>query len=275
MRITQPWCDFINEHSIRMGVSLDGPRHIHDRQRVDRAGQGTFARVLQGVQLLQKNNISPSILMVLTNYALDYPDEIWTFLREQNLTNVSFNLEEVNGAHTRSSLESAEDIRRYKRFLQRILELREGSDFPLSLREIDAPLARIRYLTRPVFSQENAPGAILSFDYQGNVSTFASELLTMTDPHAGNFLLGNVLNQSLTEMFRQPKFVAINDAVQRGVARCQTTCAYFDVCGGGSPVNKMSEHGTFDVAETMYCKLKIQASLEATIEYMEARYLAR
>jgi uncharacterized protein len=274
MRITQPWCDFINEHNIHMGVSLDGPQHMHDRNRIDRAGQGTHARVLQGLHLLQQNKIAPSILMVLTNYSLDYPDEIWGFLREHDLHNVSFNIEEINGANTHSSLENEEDIKRYKRFLRRILTLREKNAFPLSFREIDLPLARIRYLTEPVFSQENAPGSILNFDYQGNVTTFASELLTMTDPQGSDFLLGNVLDQSLAEMFSQPKFLAINESVQQGVARCQATCAYFDVCGGGSPVNKISEHGTFDVAETMYCKLKIQASLEATMEHLEARYLA-
>jgi uncharacterized protein len=44
--INQAWCDFIKSHNVHVGISLDGPRYIHDAYRVDRADRGTFDRAL-------------------------------------------------------------------------------------------------------------------------------------------------------------------------------------------------------------------------------------
>jgi len=48
-RITQQWCDFINNHQVNIGISLDGPKYIHDANRVDRAGKGTFERIIEDI----------------------------------------------------------------------------------------------------------------------------------------------------------------------------------------------------------------------------------
>ncbi len=272
IRITQQWCDFIKQYDIRVGVSLDGPQHIHDHSRVDRAGRGTFIRAMRGIELLQQNGIEPSIIMVLTKYALDYPDEIWQFFRDHHLTKLAFNIEEVNGAHTRSTLEYEQGIQdKYKQFLRRILELRGHCEQPPFVREIDTFLDRISHLSEAVCSQENRAGAIVSVDVAGNISTFVSELLTMTHPRYGDFLLGNICDAALEDMLTGPKLQEIDKEIQCGVMRCQQTCAYFDFCGGGSPANKLSEHGTFDVTETLYCRLKIQATMDVVLEHVEQR----
>lgn len=267
--ITQEWCDFINRHQINIGVSLDGPQFLHNRSRLDRAGRGTFAQTMHGVKLLQQNNIEPTILIVLTDDALEYPDEIWQFFTQQNLTHIGFNLEEINGAHTQSSLQSEASRDKYKRFFTRLLELHASATNPLFIREVDTILNRIRFLARPVQSMENTPMAMLSFDAQGNASTFASELLTMSHPHLGNFHLGNVHKSTLEEMRTSPKLARINAEIQEGVNQCRQKCDYFAFCGGGSPVNKLSEHSTLACTETMHCKLKIQTAIDAALEYLD------
>jgi uncharacterized protein len=274
MLITQQWCDFLKQYQVHVGVSLDGPQHLHDQSRVDRAGKGTFERTMRGIRLLQQNGIEPSIIMVLTNDALDYPDEIWQFFSDHHLTKLAFNSEEINGAHTRSSLDNGEEVgERYKHFLRRILELRDRCEGqPPFIRDVNTFLGHSQELTDPLRSQASAAGAIMSFDSVGNVSTFASELLTMKHPHYGDFLLGNVFDGPLEDLFASAKHLAIQQEIQRGVARCQQRCAYFDFCGGGSPANKFSEHGTLDATETLYCKLQIQATVDVILEHEERRY---
>lgn len=270
--MTQQWCDFIKQHHIRVGVSLDGPQHIHDAHRVDRAGRGTFERAMRGIQLLQQNDIEPSVIMVLTDYALNYPDEIWHFFCEHHLNRIAFNVEEMNGAHTWSSLARNQEIKeKYRRFLQRLLELREQSATPPFVREIDTFLGRVYHLNTMVRSQENSPGTLVSFDSTGNVATFASDLLTMAHPDYGDFLLGNIFDGTLEELLSGPKLHAMNQEIQQGVLRCRQTCAYFGFCGGGSPANKFSEHGTLDATETLSCQLKIQATLDVILKYLEQR----
>lgn len=88
---------------------------------LDRAGRGTFERTIAGLQLLQKNDIHPYILMVLTQEAINDPDMIWQFLVEQQIRSMGFNTENVVNAHTHSSLKTEEDIQKYRRFLLHIL----------------------------------------------------------------------------------------------------------------------------------------------------------
>src|SRR5579864_2874902 len=152
--INQEWCDFIKRHDVHVGVSLDGPRHVHDAHRVDRAGKGTFPRTLHGLKLLQQNNIDASIIMVLTRYALAYPDEVWQFFIEHGLTHLAFNVEEIEGVHTASSLTTSDTVPQFKRFFTRILELRDTLDNPPSVRELDTMINRIKCTNVPIRSQE-------------------------------------------------------------------------------------------------------------------------
>ncbi|HXR65900.1 MAG TPA: radical SAM protein [Ktedonobacteraceae bacterium] len=305
--ITQRWCDFINAHQIEISISLDGPQQIHDAHRVDRAGRGTFARIMQNIELLHKNGISPGILMVLTRETLADPDALWQFLLERDIKSVSFLLEEallqypqpdrkdegnltpplmpVNGGYPvrkipRKSndfipgtvqtipLSSQHDLEQYTTFLQRILELRAQCQHPPFIRELDLLIERVKHSEYPLRSQANTPLAVISFDCDGNISTLSPELLTLSHPRYANFLFGNVLQNSLEDMLSQPNFLEINAEVQRGVANCRKACEYFVFCGGGSPVNKLSETGTFASTETSHCRLKIKTTTDVVIEHL-------
>ena len=43
------WCAFFKEHNFLVGLSVDGPRDLHDTYRVDRRKRGTFDRVMAGL----------------------------------------------------------------------------------------------------------------------------------------------------------------------------------------------------------------------------------
>jgi len=48
------WCAFFKEHYFLVGLSVDGPRELHNAYRVDRRGQGTFDLVMQGWRALRR-----------------------------------------------------------------------------------------------------------------------------------------------------------------------------------------------------------------------------
>ena len=64
-RIDDEWAEFFRENQFGVGVSLDGPREIHDRQRLDAGGKPSFDRVLGGLDTLRRHGIPSSILMVV------------------------------------------------------------------------------------------------------------------------------------------------------------------------------------------------------------------
>src|SRR5271155_3602272 len=56
------WCAFFKEHNFLVGLSVDGPRELHDTYRIDRRKKGTFDRVMQGWRQLRKHGVDFNIL---------------------------------------------------------------------------------------------------------------------------------------------------------------------------------------------------------------------
>jgi len=181
------------------GLSIDGPAFLHDRHRRTRGGLATLDRALGGVRLLQGHQVPFYVLTVLTALSLDYPDELFDFYRENGIGSVGFNVEEIEGPHTASSLQAADTPQRFRRFLARFLRLARAADPPLSVREFEVSAGAVvgphRY-GRGSRTQENKPWAIVNVDYAGNFSTYSPELLGLSSPRHGNFTLGNVATDS-------------------------------------------------------------------------------
>lgn len=269
--VTQAWCDLFNAHPAHVGVSIDGPQRIHDANRVTRSGRGTFERAMRGVRLLQENGIPVHNIAVLTSESLDRPDELWDFFVGHGMTRLAFNVEEAEGAHAESSVRHGDDVRRYQAFFRRLRERRRASGLDVRIRELDNMEERVRFAVGEPRSALNEPMGTLSFDCEGNVSTFSPELVTMRHPRYGDFKFGNVFDGGVDDLLEDDRFRRVHDEITRGVGRCRATCPYFSVCGGGEPVNKLGENGTFDSAETMHCRLIVQALCDLVLEDVEER----
>jgi uncharacterized protein len=81
--LNDEWCQFFKENNFLIGLSLDGPRHLHDTFRVDKGGAPTFDRVMRGLRLLQKHGVEYNILVTVNRVTGDHPKEIYRFLRDE------------------------------------------------------------------------------------------------------------------------------------------------------------------------------------------------
>jgi uncharacterized protein len=77
------WCEFLKENNYLIGLSLDGPRELHDANRVDKGGRPTFDKVMRGLRLLQKHGVDFNILTTVNRVNGDHPVEIYRFLRDE------------------------------------------------------------------------------------------------------------------------------------------------------------------------------------------------
>ena len=77
------WVEFFKEHNFLIGISLDGPRELHDVYRLDKGGKPTHDRVMRGLRLLQKYEVDYNILTAVNRVNADYPLDIYRFLREE------------------------------------------------------------------------------------------------------------------------------------------------------------------------------------------------
>ncbi|MFN2236572.1 MAG: anaerobic sulfatase maturase, partial [Anaerolineales bacterium] len=81
--LNDEWCQFFKENNYLIGISIDGPQHLHDAHRVDKGGKGTFNKVMRGLRLLQKYGVEYNVLMTVNRVNADYPREIYHFLRDE------------------------------------------------------------------------------------------------------------------------------------------------------------------------------------------------
>lgn len=269
--IDQAWCDFVLETGLQVGVSVDGPAFLHDRHRKTRSGAGTHARTLRGIRRLQDNGIDFHAICVLTRDSLDYPDEIFDFFADNNIGQIGFNIDEIEGANHDSTLTGVGTDTLFRRFLRRFLDLLKQHPGILSVREFDDTMSAIAAdENAAIYNHQVMPFGIVSVDADGNISTFSPELLGQSSRTYGDFAFGNVHQGGLDDVENNAAFQKTRREIKAGLSRCRETCDYYGVCGGGAPSNKFFEHGRFDETETMYCRLTKMAVTDIVISDIEA-----
>jgi uncharacterized protein len=256
MLIDQEWCDFIKKWRVGVGVSIDGPQQLHDTNRVTRAGKGTFDRTIAGIRLLRRESVPFHVITVLSEKSMHAPDELLDFYVSEGIDDVCFNVEESEGTYVSGLLSSGNAAESFRHFLDRFWTLSRKSTRIQFIREIDGMIPRI---FRPEQSRaENAqvePFGMVNIDCHGNVSSFSPELLGYKSTVYNDYIVGNILTESLEDMLRSPAMQAMMRNIGAGVEMCRKGCDYFSVCGGGAPVNKLAENGSFASSRTAFCSL--------------------
>jgi uncharacterized protein len=271
--LTPQWVDFIrSDPRIHVGISIDGPAFLHDTHRKGRDKKGSHAQAMKGISLLKNAGITFDCIAVVTRDALDYPDEFFDFFVELGPRMLSINAENTDGVNLQTSLSGSEVEQRYRRFLRRIadLHLREQRFTLRNFLWAELQLKAIAEGRDPARCNSgnrlNIPWKIISIDWQGNLQTFSPSLLGTEIPGVGASL-GNVNHHRLEELRSSNRFRQLSARIEKGVELCRRGCSHFEHCGGGSPAHRWFEHGQFEIAETAYCRLEVQASWD---QYLDA-----
>lgn len=77
------WCQFFKQHGFLVGLSVDGPRELHDTYRRDRLARGTFDKVMDGWRLLRRYDVDFNILCTVNAANEHHGREVYRFLRDE------------------------------------------------------------------------------------------------------------------------------------------------------------------------------------------------
>jgi uncharacterized protein len=269
--IDDAWCGFFAEEQVAVGVSIDGPQHLHDINRRTRSGHGTFERAIAGIRRLRRNGVPFHVISVLSAESLASPDEMFNFYVAERIERVCFNVEESEGDHISRSFGEAGIADAYYHFLREFWRLAAGApDRFAFIREIDdATQLVLRPKEAPFFNQLVEPFAITSMDWAGNLATFSPELLGLKNPAYDDFILGNINRDRLVDLPLRPAFLKMRADIDAGVELCRQSCEYFSICGGGEPVNKLAENGTFISTETTFCRMTKMRATDLVLDLLE------
>ena len=79
--LTPEWADFLRENRFLVGISIDGPRDIHDKYRKDKGGAGTFDKVLRGISLLRAHGVEFNTMSTVNKVSEGRGLEVYRFLQ--------------------------------------------------------------------------------------------------------------------------------------------------------------------------------------------------
>lgn len=80
--LNEEWANFFRDNSFLVGISIDGPRELHDAYRVDKGGQPTFDRVLRGIEVLKQGNVEFNTLTTVHRANSTKPLQVYRFLKD-------------------------------------------------------------------------------------------------------------------------------------------------------------------------------------------------
>ncbi len=230
--INKDWARFFREYNFLIGLSLDGPEHVHDHYRRHLNGQGSWSKVVDAATLLLDSDVATNALVVVNDYSVRFPEEIYEFLKSLGLTYMQFIpcLEpdpERPGRPTSFSVPAE----RYGDFLLRLYELWKA-DFqnhrPLTyIRNFEALVFAFAGLTPPDCTLHKECGMYVVVEHNGDV--YSCDFYVQPE-----WKLGNVKEKRLVDM--------LNSAPQRKFGQWKSIlpdeckkCKWLLYCRGGCP----------------------------------------
>ena len=241
--LDKEWLEFFDKYRFRVGVSLDGPKVLHDKQRVFVNGRGSFQKVWESYQMLRKYQPDAGAVAVVTSLTLQFVEEFYDFYKENRISVKLSPLIPPKGEFMKK--ERGISPKEYGKFLVHIFH---------------------KWISEPefLFSIDPLFGIVRSFITgrpQSCVFSGECEHFLAIEPHgavticgrwsASEMYLGNINRDSLYKIYQS---MANNFIKQRSLvsAKC-ADCKYFPVCHGGCSYLSFSKRGHLDDKD-FYCE---------------------
>lgn len=257
--ITARWCKMFADFEVTVGVSIDGPEWANSQRR-DRSGRAVYSRTMRGIETLRSHSIAFSAIAVVTPETFHRVDELADFFEKLGCTHVGFNIEEREGANDARPEVATEDAWEFWSALLR----RRAAGSTLRVRELDrlfSFLRECRVLPSPWSGHLYEP--IPTVAWNGDTVLLSPELAGVRAPQYANFVLGNVLVESLPAMLARAHGARYVDEFTQALGACAAGCEFYAFCLGAQAGNRYFEHATFAATETTYCRNTRQALVHA------------
>jgi uncharacterized protein len=228
------WCRFLKQNHFLVGLSIDGPRELHDIYRRDKAGQGTFDKVISGLHLLQKHKVDYNILVAVNRFNADYPVEVYRFFRD---TAGAQYLQFIPIAERNGSSASPESVNpdQWGRFLSLIFDewVRRdvGRTFVLNF---DGVLAGWLGGAGTLCIFGPTCGLGMALEHNGDLYSCDH----FVDP---SHRLGNIMEVPLSDMVASGRQIRFGRDKWDSLPDYCRQCEYLSICNGECPKNRFSE----------------------------------
>ncbi len=238
VNLTDDWCQFFKEHDFLVGLSIDGPRELHDTYRSDKGGKPTFERVMAGLALLKQYQVSANALTTVHAANGDHPLAVYRFLRDEaRLSYIQFipivERDNKSGYQQGSRLtKRSVKAQQYGKFLMAVFDEWVQRDVgQVYVQIFDTALGA--WLGQPGALCVFTPtcGTALAMEHNGDL--YACDHFVEPD-----YLLGNLQEQSLIELVASPRQTLFGRDKMARLPKYCLDCEVRFACHGGCPKNR-------------------------------------
>ncbi len=240
MLLNPEWAKFLKQENFLVGISIDGPEHIHDYYRLDAQGKGTFQKVFDNTKMLQEHKVDFNILASVTDYSANYPKEIYQFFRDNNFNFMQFSpVVEPDNENSGIALPFSVNARQYGHFLHKVFRswLKDFDYQQLkqktSIRFFDSLLNRyIGNEADHCIFKKNC-NVYLVVEHNGDL--FSCDFLVSPQTY-----LGNLHQIELKHAFNSPNHIAFGQQKANYDKKCQQ-CQWLKICYGGCVKDRIND----------------------------------
>lgn len=261
MLLDDSWGLFLAEHGFLTGLSIDGPKAVHDRYRVDRAGRPTFDAVMRGLDVLQRNGVAHNALTTVHRANGTKGKAIYRFLKGLGLEHIQFipivERKGQNGLAAAPQIETSSPHgvtdwsvapRAYGKFLNDVFDLWYKTDVgQIFVQFFDVQLGL--WAGRPaglcVFAE--TCGNALALEHDG--SLYACDHYVYPE-----YKLGSIAETPLREMLWSPGQQAFGQAKKTTLTAQCNACAFRFACNGGCPKQRFATAKDGEAGHNYFCE---------------------
>ncbi|MBE7559943.1 anaerobic sulfatase maturase [bacterium] len=236
--LDEQWAEFFRKYRFLIGLSLDGPEHVHDHYRVTKNGRPTWAKVVEKARMLLTTGVQANVLVVVSDYSARYAREIYRFLSELGFTFMQFIpcVETDPGDRTRAAPYSV-SAEAYGRFLCEVFDCwqadwRDGRP-RTSVRWIDSVFHTYVGRIPPECTLLRECGCYVVVEHNGDV--YACDFFV-----EGDWKLGNLLSGSLFDMLNSERQAEFGRLKAQLPPECPP-CPWLSHCYGGCTKDRLRD----------------------------------
>lgn len=262
MLLDEEWGAFLKENGFLVGLSIDGPKEIHNRYRRDAAGRPSFDAVMKGLEILQRHGVDYNVLTVIHRQNASKGRQIYKFLKGLGVDYMQF-IPIVERSGKGQSLAGAPQIdedpalqvtewsvgsRAYGKFLSDVFDVWVKKDVgKIFVQHFDAMLGQ--WLGEGssicVFAKQCGNG--LAMEHNGNLYSCDHYVYP-------EYLLGNIMTHSLEEMIWSPKQRAFGRSKESALTRQCQDCSFRFACNGGCPKHRFVRSKDGEEGHNYFCE---------------------
>ena len=252
--LDEEWAAFFAEHGFLVGISIDGPREVHDAYRVTKGGRGSFDRVMAGLGHLRAAGVEWNALTTIHAANADRGLEVYRFLRDEcgaRFVQLIPIIERVAEAEEDGTVpwSSWRDrplyVQEGERVTGRSVTGGQYGRFPIDVFEewvrrdigrvyvqmFDVALANWHGEPPALCIHSETCGRALALEHNGDL--YSCDHFVEPD-----HLLGNVAESTLAEMVSSPKQAGFGEAKRDTLPRYCLQCDVRFACHGGCPKDR-------------------------------------